>query len=123
MILFLKLLLAHIIGDFCFQPDRWVADKRRHKYRSTKLYAHLLIHALALAAVLGFDTRYWWGFTVIIASHYLFDLTKLYLEKDRYAVWYFLVDQALHVTLLAAVAYSYEPFPLSLSGLLAGPTL
>lgn len=123
MILFLKLLLAHIIGDFCFQPDRWVADKRQRKYRSTKLYAHLLIHAAALAMVLGFNTRYWWGFAVIIVSHYLLDLAKLYLEKDRGAIWYFLLDQLLHVALLAAVAYSYEPFPLSLSAILTGPTL
>lgn len=115
MILFLKLLLAHIIGDFCFQPDHWVADKRRHKFRSKKLYAHLLIHAIALALVLGFDIRYWWGFLVIITSHYLFDLGKVYLEKDRHALWYFSVDQLLHVILLALVAYAYEPFNFTLS--------
>jgi len=115
MILFLKFLLAHIIGDFCFQPDHWVADKRRHKFRSKKLYVHLLIHAAALATVLGFDIRYWWGFLVIIASHYLFDLGKVYLEKDRHALWYFSIDQLLHVTLLAVVAHTYEPFNISVS--------
>ncbi|WP_353183672.1 DUF3307 domain-containing protein [Parapedobacter lycopersici] len=123
MILFLKLLLAHIIGDFCFQPDQWVADKRRYKYRSKKLYAHLLIHAIALAIVLGFDPRYLWGFLIILTSHYLLDLAKLYIEKDRHAIWYFSIDQFLHVTLLAIVAYAYEPFFLSFSGLITGPVL
>lgn len=115
MILFLKFLLAHIIGDFCFQPDHWVADKQHHKFRSKKLYTHLFIHAVALALVLGFDIRYWWGFLVIIASHYLIDLSKVYLEKERHALWYFSVDQILHITLLAIVAHIYEPFNLSLS--------
>src|SRR5690606_18013101 len=114
--------LAHIIGDFCFQPDKWVADKRRHRYRSTKLYAHLLIHAIALAVVLGFQLHYWWGFGVILISHYLLDLAKLYLEKDRYALWFFSVDQLLHIVLLAAVAYVYEPFSMPVSDFIS-PTL
>lgn len=123
MILFLKLLLAHIVGDFCFQPDKWVADKRLHRYRSTKLYAHLFIHAIALAVVLGFQPRYWWGFVVILVSHYLLDLAKLYLEKDRHALWYFSADQFLHIALLAAVAYVYEPFVLPFSDVLSPPLL
>ena len=123
MILFVKLLLAHIIGDFCFQPDQWVTSKRLHKYRSAKLYAHLLIHALALSIVLGFNSFYWFGFLVIIISHYLLDLAKLYLEKDQHAIWYFLADQFLHILLLAIVAYHYEPFTLSFASLFTDTVL
>ncbi len=31
MILFLKLLLAHLLGDFVFQPTSWVADKKKKR--------------------------------------------------------------------------------------------
>ena len=31
MILFLKFLLAHILGDFVFQSEKWVKDKEEKK--------------------------------------------------------------------------------------------
>jgi hypothetical protein len=31
MILFLKFLLAHILGDFVFQPEKWAKDKEEKK--------------------------------------------------------------------------------------------
>ncbi|GGG95203.1 membrane protein [Parapedobacter pyrenivorans] len=110
MTLFLTLLLAHIIGDFWFQPDSWVVDKQRHKHKSRRLYIHILIHAALLAVFLGFNVAYWVGFAVIVVSHYLIDLAKLYAEDSKHALYYFLVDQALHVAILGAVAHQYEPF-------------
>ena len=114
MILFVKLLLAHLTGDFCLQPNQWVANKRQYKYRSPKLYAHILVHALALATALSFDRTYWCGALIILASHYLLDLTKLYIEKDRHTIWYFIADQFLHIAILGTVAYYYTPFTLSI---------
>lgn len=32
--LFLKILLAHLLGDFVFQPEKWVVDKMAKKQRS-----------------------------------------------------------------------------------------
>lgn len=29
IVLTLKLILAHILGDFVFQPDSWVKDKKK----------------------------------------------------------------------------------------------
>ncbi|MGV3763925.1 DUF3307 domain-containing protein [Parapedobacter sp.] len=113
MTLFLTLLLAHILGDFCFQPTSWVADKKRYKHKSTRLYAHLLIHATLIALFLRFDTTYWLGFIIIILSHYLIDLAKLYMERNRYILVYFLIDQALHLATLALVVYLYEPFSIA----------
>ncbi|MGK6352324.1 DUF3307 domain-containing protein [Parapedobacter sp. DT-150] len=113
MNLFLTLLLAHIIGDFCLQPDSWVADKRRHKYQSSRLYIHLLVHAALLAVFLGFNTAYWAGFIFIIISHYVFDVAKLYAENSKNALYYFLLDQALHIAVLALVTHWYQPFDLA----------
>jgi hypothetical protein len=48
MFLFLKLLLAHILGDFIFQSEKWVKDKEEKKIKSLKLYFHIGIHAILL---------------------------------------------------------------------------
>ena len=40
MILLIKLLLAHIIGDFFLQPEKWVKEKEKKKLKSEKLYFH-----------------------------------------------------------------------------------
>lgn len=59
--LFLKILLAHLIGDFILQPNSWVNDKNHKKIKSLKLYFHTGIHAILLALLLGFDLQYWLG--------------------------------------------------------------
>lgn len=123
MTLFLTLLLAHVLGDFCFQPDSWVADKRRRKYKSKKLYIHTLIHASLLAVLLGFDTDYWLGVSAIVVSHYFIDLAKPYVENRTHTLGFFLIDQAIHVAVLVAVSHQYEPFDISWSSIISEPLL
>ncbi|WP_242918721.1 DUF3307 domain-containing protein [Pontibacter liquoris] len=117
MILFFKLLLAHFIGDFCVQPDAWVKDKETRKLRSPKLYLHMAVHATALLLLLGFNTRYWLGFVVILVSHFLIDVAKLYLQNDHNKRLLFFLDQLAHLVVLAAVVYSYTPYTLHFSSL------
>ncbi|MEL6355709.1 MAG: DUF3307 domain-containing protein, partial [Bacteroidota bacterium] len=49
-ILIVKLLLAHFIADFALQPDSWIVDKQAKKWRSSKLYWHILIHFVVTVA-------------------------------------------------------------------------
>jgi hypothetical protein len=46
LILTIKLLIAHIIGDFVLQPDSWVKDKKTNKHKSKFLYLHGLVHLI-----------------------------------------------------------------------------
>ena len=46
MIIFIKILLAHILGDFLLQPKSWVIEKEKKKAASPKLYFHVLIHGI-----------------------------------------------------------------------------
>jgi hypothetical protein len=46
MILIIKLLLAHLIGDFLFQPESWVKAKEEKKLRAWQLYPHSVIHGV-----------------------------------------------------------------------------
>jgi hypothetical protein len=96
MILLLKLLLAHMIGDFLLQPKSWVADKEKHKIRSTKLYLHIALHGALLLLVL-WDLSYWLLAVIIMVAHGVIDTIKLYAQKESNKAQWFLVDQALHL--------------------------
>jgi hypothetical protein len=115
MALFLKFLLAHFIGDFCFQPGSWVKDKEQHKLKSTKLYIHLVIHLAALLAVLGFDSHYWLGIVTIVFTHFIIDVFKIYAQKDDNKQLLFFADQILHILILLAVSHFYQPFDMDMS--------
>ncbi|TVQ14512.1 MAG: DUF3307 domain-containing protein [Bacteroidetes bacterium] len=119
MMLFLKILLAHLIGDFVLQPDSWVKSKNHKKYWSPKLYLHVLVHAIILALMLGFDTRYWIGYVVIVLSHFLIDVLKIWSQRFRpRSRFMFLVDQVLHILVIILVVSFYETISLSFTGLL-----
>lgn len=105
MIIFTKLLLAHLIGDFVLQPRRWLIHKEANKIRSGYLYAHIALH-IALILILLWDLQYWKIAVVIGVSHYLIDLAKLYtnsLFRNKFVP--FLVDQLLHLVVLYLCAF------------------
>lgn len=124
MILFaLKLLLAHVLGDFVLQPDRLVEKKRAHRPHSIYLYLHIGVHAFFLLLLLQFDLRFWLGILMILFSHFLIDLLKLYLEPRMSNAWLFLLDQMAHLLVLALVVYSYHPFSIEFQFLLEPASL
>ncbi|WP_289063587.1 DUF3307 domain-containing protein [uncultured Zobellia sp.] len=105
MVLFTKLLLAHLIGDFLLQPNRWVVHKEANKEKSKYLYAHVLLH-FALTMLLVWDLNFWKIALVIMVSHCVIDLLKLYLTpKFRLKSIPFFIDQVLHVTVLYCCVY------------------
>lgn len=105
MILFTKLFLAHIIGDFLLQPKRWVIQKEAKKAASGFLYLHILIHFSGIILLL-WNIEYWKIALVIAISHYVIDLLKIYvapLFKNKSIP--FLIDQFLHIVVLYICAY------------------
>jgi len=75
MIVFVKLLLAHLIGDFILQPTSWVIDKETNKYRSIYLYLHTFLHFI-LAWVLVGKLEFVWFATGLAVSHGFIDFLK-----------------------------------------------
>jgi hypothetical protein len=110
MILFLKLLIAHFLGDFVFQSEKWVKNKEKKKIKSKKLYLHICIHFLLLLLIFGFNFNYIFGILFITITHYAIDLGKLYLQRKKNKTWLFFVDQFLHIITLALVTYWYIPY-------------
>ncbi|SHI84611.1 Protein of unknown function [Arenibacter nanhaiticus] len=108
MILFTKLFLAHLIGDFLLQPTRWVIHKEAHKIRSKYLYLHILVH-FVLTMILLWNLSLWFWVVLLILSHYLIDVAKLYINP-----WFknksipFFIDQFLHLLVIYACAYTTD---------------
>ena len=96
MIIVIKLLLAHFIGDFMIQPNSWVTEKERIKAKSLKLYLHGLIHGLLVLLVL-WDLNYWLLALLLMVLHIVIDSIKLYAQKERSRSCWFLIDQLLHI--------------------------
>ncbi|WP_299665359.1 DUF3307 domain-containing protein [uncultured Polaribacter sp.] len=124
MFLFLKILLAHILGDFVFQSEKWVKDKEEQKIKSSKLYLHIAIHALLLLIVLQLNlATYGFGFIMIIISHFIFDVAKLYFQKKKTKRVWFFIDQVLHLSALIFVAAMYANFNFSVEDFFTDKTL
>lgn len=116
-VLLLKLLLAHFVADFLLQPLSWVNDKKEKAFRSGKLLLHVLVHGLLYSLVLAFQTKYWLGLIILMVSHYLIDglkslAGKKLADNDHFLInsrSLFLLDQLLHVAVIAAVVNIYHP--------------
>lgn len=107
MILFIKLLLAHLLGDFIWQPNSWVAHKEIKKHKSIYLYVHILLHGV-LAAILAGEISFIPYAFLIAITHGIVDLIKLNFQKDTTKRTWFVVDQIAHVLILAGVVLLYQ---------------
>lgn len=99
----IKLLLAHLIGDFFLQPTSWVKQKEVEKLNSPKLYLHVLIH-IGLLFLILWDVTMWPLILIIGASHFVIDALKLLYQKKKSKRFLFFLDQVLHI-LVIVLAY------------------
>lgn len=101
MIVIVKLLLAHLLGDFLLQPTSWVIEKESRKIKSFKLYLHVLLHGVLVYLFIG----NWSLALALLLSHFAIDTLKLYAQKERTKVRWFWIDQVLHILSLVALYY------------------
>lgn len=113
MLLFiLKILLAHLAGDFVFQSTKWVEDRNKNGYKSKFLYLHILVHFLLLVLFFTNELSDVSSYIIlIVVSYFLIDLGKIYLEKtSRFSqLGLFLTDQFLHLAVLFGVVVLHFP--------------
>ena len=96
----IKLILAHLLTDFVFQPGRWIESRNRKHFQSAYLYLHGLITAVVALLLIGF--HYWWVALIILATHILIDGWKSYRPIQTK---YFLIDQCLHLIVILVCWY------------------
>ncbi len=113
MIILLKLLLAHFIGDFLLQPNAWVEEKESKRLTSPKLYLHALSHG-ALVFLLLWDWSYWLLAVLVMFIHGIIDILKIFVQKESTRPRWFLLDQTLHIISIIGIwAIWFKPDILS----------
>lgn len=105
--IFLKLILAHLFGDFLFQPDKWVINKEQKKIKSKYLYFHVLLH-IGLVFLVLWDLSLWYIPLIIGVSHYLIDVAKLYFQTRKTKRLWFFLDQFLHFAFIFAISFYFK---------------
>lgn len=102
MIILIKIILAHLIVDFFLQPKKWVDKKVKLKAKSWTLYAHVFIHGALVLILLG-SLKYWLLALIILTGHLLIDLSKIYFQKKKNQIKWFLGDQLMHLVFIVLV--------------------
>lgn len=95
LIVFFRILLAHILADFFLQRYHWVVGKRSGA-SSPFLYYHIAIVGMLTYVLLG-DWSNWQLPLFITLTHFFIDWWKSAMGQS---VFYFVVDQILHIAML-----------------------
>jgi hypothetical protein len=107
MIIIVKLLLAHLLGDFLLQPTSWVLDKESKKHQSKYLYIHILLHGILAWLFVG-EMAFGWFALALAISHGFIDLLKLQFQKKKTKRNWFVIDQILHLITILIIASLYK---------------
>lgn len=122
MMILIKLLLAHIIGDFFLQPEKWVQEKEKKKLKSNKLYLHVLIHIIITCIIL-WDLSLWPVVLIIGITHFIIDAIKLLIQKKKTQRLLFFIDQLLHIVVILLCYYFFTESTLNISQLITENSL
>ncbi|HQU99754.1 MAG: DUF3307 domain-containing protein [Bacteroidia bacterium] len=104
LLLFLKLLSAHLITDFILQKDNWIMQRNTLHYKAPSLYLHTLITAL-FAYLFSALWQNWQIPLIVFVTHTLIDIGKSYCKP---LFIYFFIDQMLHWFVLLGCAWQYS---------------
>ncbi|MBO3098870.1 DUF3307 domain-containing protein [Gelidibacter pelagius] len=118
----IKLILAHLIGDFFLQPTSWIKEKEKKTLRSPKLYLHVFIHIVLLFVIL-WDVSKWPLILIIGVSHFVIDALKLKLQTKKTKRLLFFIDQFLHFLIILLVYWLFIAKDAGLDHLLTDHTL
>lgn len=114
MIVLLKLLIAHLTGDFLLQPEKWVKAKEEKKLGAWQLYFHSLLHGL-LVLLLMWNLSFWKWALLIAFVHLIIDSFKILVQKNNTRRPLFYIDQLLHFISIYVIWLWYEGEYFSLS--------
>ncbi len=106
MIELVKLILAHLIGDFVLQPKSWVKEKYRLGIKSPRLYLHGLVHGVLVWLFL-WEPGHWLPAVTLAAIHILIDIMKTYTQRNSQGTRWFLIDQLLHLISILIIWYFF----------------
>lgn len=101
--LLLRLLLAHLVGDFLLQRKAWIIQKQEKRWKAPGLYLHVLIIGLLTYILSGFYFNFWIPLLVML-THLIADIWKSATNDNAKA---FILDQLVHLLVLITAWYLY----------------
>jgi hypothetical protein len=121
IVLFAKLLIAHLVGDFILLRNKRLKEKGKKLWKSRTLVVHSLIHFI-LAFIAFWDITYWMFALAIGLSHYVSELLLRGWLSRRPQIA-FASGQIFHLLLLYLICGGYLICPaiswVTVAGLLA----
>ncbi|MDZ7714876.1 MAG: DUF3307 domain-containing protein [Balneolaceae bacterium] len=99
-ILLFKILVAHLLADFFFQPYSWIKGRRKFGVYSRHLYLHIGVVGLITYLLIGEWTE-WRLPLFIVVTHFLIDWWK---SSMRDSTLNFVIDQLAHL-LMAVIGW------------------
>jgi hypothetical protein len=118
----LKLILAHLIGDFVLQTESMVKKKEQKKIFSAQFWYHLLIHAVLYTLFL-WDASMWPIVASLTIIHGFIDVSKIYLQTDHNRLFWFFTDQTLHILSIFVVWFLWFNPDLNIVSSIFSPTI
>lgn len=110
LLLILKLLTAHLLGDFVFQTRKMVQNKHQAPY----FIMHITIHLILLCIILWND-HVWETIIIITLTHAIIDWVKIKLANKVKQRYLFIADQLLHITVIVLCLILFSKLKLSFS--------
>ena len=98
----IKLILAHMLGDFLLQPNSWVTAKEKNKLRAWQLYLHSSIHFFIIL-LLVWDIKFVKWAILLTVLHFVTDAIKLYLQNEKTKRGWFFTDQIIHIVFILII--------------------
>jgi len=106
--LFLLLIIAHLLADFIFQPQRWSDKKEGRVFSKFHIY-HVVIVGL-LSYILALDFGFWKAALLLTALHLSTDVLKSWLILKNSSRHYFFLDQFIHLISITGIVIAYSHF-------------
>lgn len=102
--------IAHLLGDFNFQPHSWVIKKKQKVFSWYHIWHVSVIFSFSFA--LSLDYGFWPFALLLTAIHLLTDILKSYIQinKPGKDSLYFFIDQAIHILTFAVISVFYKAY-------------
>ena len=100
LVVLLRLLAAHFLADFLFQPDYWVSQRNQRKGKSGWLLLHGLIYTSLIFLALAKWNTWFWVIPVVFITNIIIDFLKSNKKDTAVSL---IIDQALHIVILGAI--------------------
>ena len=96
----LRMIIAHIVADFVFQPKHFIESRKDKKWLSFWLYLHGFIYSMFLYVAASKWGQAFWIIPCFFFSHVVIDGIKSTLEENT---GNFVFDQFAHLFIIFAV--------------------